>query len=120
VLGLALLGKARYGEAIEEFGKSQRGASGSLGNAYAVAGRRAEALKVLNELKARYERDGIGAANIAQLYIGLREYDRALAWLETEARDGGLMLSIAVAPVFDPLRSDPRFGELLRQFGYAL
>jgi tetratricopeptide (TPR) repeat protein len=116
VLGLALLAKEQFAEAIAEFEKSQRGPSGNLGHAYAVAGRRSEALKVLDQLQSRYDRERIGAGNIAQVYIGLGDYDRALAWLNTEFSDGGSLATLFVAPVLDPLRNDPRFQDLLQRF----
>jgi tetratricopeptide (TPR) repeat protein len=55
VLGLAWEAEHEYDEAFAEFEKSQRGPSGNLGQAYAVASRRAEALKILDQLKSRYK-----------------------------------------------------------------
>jgi tetratricopeptide (TPR) repeat protein len=114
VLGLALLGKRQYDDAIEELEKSQRGPSGNLGNAYAVAGRRSAALRVLDELKLRYQQGG-GASEFARIYIGLGEYDTALSWLGTAVAKGAPLVMERIAPTFDPLRNDPRFQELLRK-----
>jgi DNA-binding winged helix-turn-helix (wHTH) protein/tetratricopeptide (TPR) repeat protein len=114
VLGLALLAKRQYDKAIEELEKSQRGPNGNLGNAYAMAGRRAAALKVLDELKLRYEQ-GAGASEFARVYIGLGEYDTALEWLNTAFAKGAPLVMERIAPTFDPLRNDPRFQELLRK-----
>lgn len=114
VLGLALLGKRQYDQAIEELEQSQRGPNGNLGNAYAVAGRRAAALKILDELKLRYEKGG-GASEFARVYIGLGEYDTALEWLSAGVAKGSPLVMERIAPTFDPLRNDPRFQELLRK-----
>jgi tetratricopeptide (TPR) repeat protein len=115
VLGLALLAKRQYEEAIEELEKSQRGPSGNLGNAYAIAGHRSVALKVLDQLKLRHEREGGGASEFARVYIGLGEYDKALEWLDTAVANGASLVMERIAPIFDPLRNDPRFQELLRK-----
>jgi len=117
VLGLALEAEREYDEAVAEFEKSQRGPNGNLGHAYAVAGRRAEALKILDQLKSRYEREGVGPDSVAQVYIGLGEFDRALEWLNTAIADGSEFLTLGIAPLYDPLRSDLRFEELLRRSG---
>jgi hypothetical protein len=58
----------------------------------------------------------VASAPVAIIYIGLGEKDQALQWLE-KAYDERLweMGMLKVAPVFDPLRSDPRFAVLLRR-----
>jgi DNA-binding winged helix-turn-helix (wHTH) protein/Tfp pilus assembly protein PilF len=118
MLGLALLAKHQYEDALAEFQKSQRGPSGNLGNAYAIASRRTEAQGVLDQLRVRYESEGVGAVEIAQVYVGLGNDDQALGWLNTALADGAPMFTLKVAPVFDPIRSDPRFVDLLRKVGF--
>jgi hypothetical protein len=54
---------------------------------------------------------------VAQVYIGLGEYDRAIEWLTTAFNEGNPLFTLRVAPVFDPLRNDPRFQKLLRAAG---
>jgi serine/threonine-protein kinase len=87
---------------------------------YARAGQRVEALKILRVLEAQAKRERVSPAYIARIHIGLGEKDRAFEWLRTayEERSDHL-LSIGVDPVYDPLRSDPRFTELLRGIGLA-
>jgi len=46
--------------------------------------------------------------------VGLGEKDKAFEWLEKDYDDRAI-LAIKVAPYFDPLRSDPRFADLLRR-----
>lgn len=57
-----------------------------------------------------------GAGDIAQMYIGLGEFDRAFEWPSRAVDDGGVQ-TLKVAAVWDPIRSDPRFEELLRKSG---
>ena len=123
-LGLALLQKKSYDEAIAELRKaveiSGRGGVqlGSLGYAYAVAGRRADALEVLERLKAYLKEHYAPPAALALVFSGLGEKDQALAWLEraNEERDPWIT-SLKVEPMFDSLRSDPRFLDLMRRVG---
>jgi tetratricopeptide (TPR) repeat protein len=63
--------------------------------------------------------DGFSSWNIAQVYATLGEADEALGWLERayEERDP-LMIILKAHPAFDPLRSDPRFQDLLRRIGF--
>jgi DNA-binding winged helix-turn-helix (wHTH) protein/Tfp pilus assembly protein PilF len=115
VLGHCYLAQGRLDAAIEEFGKSGNN-SGNLGHAYAVAGRATEARRILQVLEERYATTAGGAGEIARVYVGLHEFDRAFEWLARSLDDGsGWTLKVAI--VWDPLRSDPRFGELLRKSG---
>jgi adenylate cyclase len=85
-----------------------------LGYAYALTHRRAEARKVLDELsKKKY----VPAVTMAIIYTGLGEKEKAFEWLEKsyEEHCSGPFLDVKVYPIFDPLRSDPRFADLLRR-----
>ena len=123
-LGLALVQKKNYEEAIAELRKaveiSGRGGVqlGSLGCAYAVAGRRADALEVVEKLKASLKEHYVPPAAFALVFCGLGEKDQALAWLEraVEERDPWVT-ALKVEPMFDSLRSDPRFLDLMRRVG---
>jgi tetratricopeptide (TPR) repeat protein len=88
---------------------------GLLGWAYGLAGRRDEAREVLEELLERSRREYVRPSSLVVVFIGLNEKDKALEWLERayQERDGHLVL-LKVDPGFDPLRSDPRFDDLLR------
>jgi len=85
---------------------------------YAVSGNRAEATKKLDHLKELYKRKTVSPYDLAIVYAGLGEKDQALEWLQKafEERSGGLLL-LKVEPVFDNVRSDPRFADLLRRIG---
>jgi eukaryotic-like serine/threonine-protein kinase len=113
-LGHNYLGLGRLDEAIEAF--ERHGRSGNLGDAYARAGRTDEARALIAHFERRYAETGLGAGHIAQIYCGLGEIDRAFEWIE---RDGRWPTTFKVAPVWDPLRSDPRFAALLKKYGLA-
>jgi tetratricopeptide (TPR) repeat protein len=104
--------KGRYEEAVNEFQKmgDHPYALGHMGNAYARAGRVAEARETISKLKERVRKDNVGTYEIALVYAGLGEKDAAFAWLEKahQVRDKGLTF-LKVDPSLDPLRSDPAF-----------
>src|SRR5438128_9907008 len=85
-----------------------------LGHAYAMAGRRDEALAVLKELEGKYnQRESIGQY-VAAVYAGLGNKDQAFAWLEKDFQDKSGQLDFVKMEVsFDPLRGDPRYADLL-------
>lgn len=122
-LGLAYLQKKMFGPAVAALEKcaavSERGleALGNLGYGYAVAGRRAEAEKVLAQLRGRRRR--VSPVPLVKIYVGLGQTGRALDLLEQayEDREGRLMW-VNVAPEYDPLRSAPRFQNLLKEMGF--
>jgi tetratricopeptide (TPR) repeat protein len=90
-----------------------------LGNTYARAGRVKEARECLRKLKERSRGSDVGAYGTALIHAGLGEKDEAFEWLEKayEERDKG-MAFLRVDPTLDPLRSDPRFQDLLRRMNF--
>jgi tetratricopeptide (TPR) repeat protein len=121
VLGRTYMEKRMYPEAIAEFRagletEQSLGCIAGLGHAYAVSGRQAEAQKILNELLARSKRGYFPSWTIATVYIGLGDKDRAFQWLGKAVEERGeSVVWLKVGPLYDPLRSDPRFGDLLRR-----
>jgi len=121
-LGMTYLRKVAFADAIAEFQKAVSLSpnvtdyKGGLGYAYAVAGERAEARKLLEELKARSKQSYVPWFYIAAIYAGLGEQDQAIANLEKayQQHEQGLAV-MKREPMFDPLRSDARFQELLRR-----
>jgi TolB-like protein/DNA-binding winged helix-turn-helix (wHTH) protein/Flp pilus assembly protein TadD len=89
-----------------------------LGYAFAVSGKRDQARQVLAELHERAQHVYIKPLAFAWISIGLDEKDQAFAWLEQalEERDPYLTL-LNADPVYDRLRSDPRFTSLLKRIG---
>jgi hypothetical protein len=91
---------------------------GGLAQGYASCGMRAEALAAVDELLALSKDHYVSPHWVAATYAGLQEMDKAFDWLDKsfEARFGPLIY-LKVNPIWDPMRSDPRFGERLRRVG---
>ena len=89
-----------------------------LGQAYAMCGRRAEAQQILQALIAKSKEQYVGSINLARIYAGLSDRDRAFECLDRAYRkyesEWPLFL---VDPMWDSLRSDPRFTALLKRVG---
>jgi tetratricopeptide (TPR) repeat protein len=89
-----------------------------FGVSYAAAGRRAGALKDLDQLNELSKKKFVSAKALARIYAALGEKDKAFKWLEKsydERSIGTGFASIKEDPTFDPLSSDPRFQDLLRR-----
>jgi tetratricopeptide (TPR) repeat protein len=101
-----------------EAGHRSASALGTLGEAYGAAGRRAEAQKLLDELTQRSRERYVPPHAFVHIYIGLGEKDKAFEWLEKSYLErSNSLLWLGVSPLFDPLRSDPRFDNFLRRVG---
>ena len=85
---------------------------------YAVSGRKAEAQKLLDQLRDKSKHKYVSPCNIARIHETLGDMDQAFAWLEKaySERDGNI-INLKVDPQLDGLRSDPRFVNLLRRIG---
>jgi tetratricopeptide (TPR) repeat protein len=121
--GLAYTQQERFAEAIAELGKAVELSGGSLimkamlAHVYGRAGDRAGAEKMIEEL-TKASTGHISAYNVALIYAGLAETDNALAWLDRAVAQHDLFLAwMNVEPMFDSVRSDPRFAELVRRIG---
>src|SRR5215468_2008035 len=121
-LGQAYLEKRMFGEAIEELEKATELSGGSptcianLARAYAASNRRAEATKLLNDLKRRSVPGFLHASEVATIYVALGDENQAITWLEKgyeERFNPGVLLR----PGFDPLRASSRFQNLVRRIG---
>jgi TolB-like protein/Flp pilus assembly protein TadD len=122
ILGLALEAGGKLPEAIEELEKARALSKdgplyvASLGHAYAVAGRTAEAGQCLEDLNEMANTRFVEAGPFALIQIGLGEKDRAFELLfQAEEQREDLHMDIGTGPRYDPLRPDPRFAELLRR-----
>jgi TolB-like protein/Tfp pilus assembly protein PilF len=122
-LGMAYVQQSNYKEGLAEMEKDlaispgNAAALSEIGHAYAVAGRKLEAQKVLGQLDEISKQKFVTAAFMAIIYAGLEERDKAFEQLELGYKErslggGAIILS---DPGFDPLRSDPRFADLLRR-----
>jgi TolB-like protein/DNA-binding winged helix-turn-helix (wHTH) protein len=127
LLALPYEAKGMYGPAIAEleraapFWSGTSRVKGPLGRVYGLAGRRVEARAVLQELLR--DRPGpryIAADDIAAVYIGLGETDRAFEWLQQACDErAAALMNLKVEPAFDGLRRDPRFAALLSCVGLS-
>jgi serine/threonine protein kinase/tetratricopeptide (TPR) repeat protein len=89
-----------------------------IGHAYAAQGKRDEALRILAQLKEMSNQSYVPAYNFVILYAGLGERDEAFQWLEKSYQDHASRMTILqVDPFLDPLRSDPRFANLVQRVG---
>jgi DNA-binding winged helix-turn-helix (wHTH) protein/TolB-like protein len=122
-LGHAYVQKGMFPEAIAEFNQTKDLLKDStpslegLGYAYAKSGQRDQAVGILNQLQERRDKgEYVVPIGIAWIYIGLGANDEAFLWLEKAfAEKSDLMREIKTNPIYDPLRSDPRFTDLLRR-----
>jgi TolB-like protein/Tfp pilus assembly protein PilF len=121
-LAQAYLQKHMYAEAVAELQKAVKLSGDSptcianLARAYVASGKRDEAVNLLNALKKRSTAGYSNASEIAMIHASLGDKDQAMNWLEKgfeERFNPGVLLR----PGFDPLRSDPRFQNLLRRIG---
>jgi TolB-like protein/Flp pilus assembly protein TadD len=117
-LGEAYVQKGMYDAAIEQYKMMKEEerplAMQAMAYAYAVSGRRQEAQKLLAEILQK--KDGeFSYYNIAMIYIGLGDHDRAFEWLEKERISPSLRLMLKYDPQLDPLRADPRFADYLNR-----
>jgi len=126
LLGFALTANGQPAEAIPVLEKAlpisnrSPGIIGVLVRAYAHAGRRADALRLLEELKRRKQAGYVPAAAFVNAYLGLGENEEAFVWLEQAYKEhSNILLYLKTHPYFDPIRDDPRFGNLLRRVGLS-
>ena len=124
VLGEVYLSKGMYREGLSELEKysalSRSGAASLalLGYSHARLGERKESLQVIEALKAASKQSFVPALFVALVYAGLEDKDQAFTWLEKAYEERFNRLAyLKVEALWDPLRSDPRFADLLRRVG---
>jgi TolB-like protein/DNA-binding winged helix-turn-helix (wHTH) protein/Tfp pilus assembly protein PilF len=117
----AYAGKEMYREAVVELQKGfALGGAGSsetaiLAHIYGRMGRTTEARALLSEMLSRGD---ASPYYIALAYVGLGENDNAFTWLDKTLQErAGPFNELNADPMFDRLRSDPRFAALLRRMG---
>ncbi len=123
-LGFALMMKGEPEQAIPALEQAALLANRSSGTldlltaAYARAGRRRDALRILEELKVRQKTRYVPAGSFVIAYLGLGDNEQAFTWLEEAYKErSNLLQFVKVHPLFDPLRNDPRFEDLVRRIG---
>lgn len=123
-IGQVYLLQGKHREAIDEINLAISGSNGdirmvaTLGHAYAVAGNRREALRIIEKLQQASHDRYVSPYFIAVIHVGLENNDEAFVWLEKAYEERHpYMILMSVEPVFDKLRSDPRFQDLERRVG---
>jgi len=124
ILGETYLAKKMYGEGVAEIQRAvtldnapeRWDRHPMLAYAYTRVGRRDEAIRILNDQIRLAKQSNISPYNFAIIYTGLDDKDKAFEWLEKgyEQRTP-LIYRLKTRPMFDSLRSDPRYSELLRK-----
>jgi len=123
-LGRALARVGKLTEALAELrtglgqGWTNPEFESALGRAYADAGNRPEAEKVLDRFRERLQVGFVPAYSIATVHVGLGHIDEAFDWLaKAEAERSYYIPWLKLDPELDPLRADPRFAALLKKVG---
>jgi TolB-like protein/DNA-binding winged helix-turn-helix (wHTH) protein/Flp pilus assembly protein TadD len=124
-LGWIYLRGGKREEAIQEFlealqlaGSDDTDMMLDLGFAYATAGDRREARRMLAKLRSLHERGLVPSGSIAILYGALGELNEAFAWLEKAYKERDPQLTyLKAGRRFEPLRHDPRFQKLMHRVG---
>jgi serine/threonine-protein kinase len=118
--GLMYLQQAKYPEAIaifeELYRQDRRLAGAALGYTYGTAGRFTEARQVLAEMQVLSKPTNLPPQELALIYLGLGEMDNAFRLLEQSAEQHfAPFATLPVDPLFEKLRSDPRFIDIIRR-----
>ena len=91
----------------------------SLAHAEAVFGQAAGARKILAQLEETSRKSYVPSYYFALIYSGLGEKDRAFEWLERAYQERSTVLAyLRLDPRLEPLRSDPRYADLVRRLGF--
>jgi tetratricopeptide (TPR) repeat protein len=124
ILGFVLIELREFDEAIAVLERaahvSNRNGSdlGVLARAYGRAGRLEDAWQIIGELEERARAGYVPPAVFVNAYMGVSDYDAAFAALDRAYREhSNVVLSLKSHPLYDPIRTDPRFLHLLRKVG---
>jgi serine/threonine protein kinase/Tfp pilus assembly protein PilF len=83
---------------------------------YAKAGRKAEALAILDTLRNQSQKAYVASDIVASVYVALGDKEKAFEYLEKGYQErAGWMIWLKVDPIWDPIRSDPRLDALLKR-----
>ena len=112
-----------FDETLAELEKAKKDRPGDpvliydTGAIYAAQGKRAEAVQIVKQLEQMSGTSMSQAQFIARIYAILNETEQAFAWLERALAVGGMSGIHKDDVMWDPIRSDPRFADLLRRLG---
>jgi serine/threonine protein kinase/Tfp pilus assembly protein PilF len=124
-LGRAYLYKGMFEEAIrvhlklDQLSDGHPTARAELAHTLALAGKKSAALAILKELIQLSKRRYVSPYDIARIYVGVDEKNQALAWLDKAYKEQNRsLIDLKVDPDLDPVRSEPRFQELMRRMKF--
>jgi TolB-like protein/Flp pilus assembly protein TadD len=124
LLGRSYLQTGLYDQGLAELQRAAELSGNSpiylaqVGVAYAMLGRKAEALRTVGELQKISKERYVSPYGIAQIYAALNDKEQTFKWLEIAFKDRAVWMSyLAVDPVFDSVHSDQRFQDLLKLVG---
>ncbi len=115
-----------FDEAAKEFEKTRDILSGSpvsigsLAYCYAAFGRHDELAELRKQLEAMTGHY-VPAIKLAEIHLALGEYDRAIEYLEKGYEERcSLMIWVMIDPIYEPLKADPRYQDLLKRMGLSI
>ena len=125
-LGIVRVKQGRYDDALAEAQKSVQltnrwnASLALLGHVYAKLGRRSDAEAVIKELEKRYAEQSADGRDLAIVYAGLDDKDKAFSWLDKAVADRSVILGfMKLEPLLETLRSDPRWNDLEHRAGVS-
>ncbi|HEY1342348.1 MAG TPA: tetratricopeptide repeat protein [Bryobacteraceae bacterium] len=125
-LGLAWLQKRDYAQAVSALESAVKlsgddpNIAADLAYALALSGKKEKALELLHDFEARSRRGENIAMALAIAYTGLGDKELAFQWFDKAVEERQWLLTmLPTEPLYDPLRSDPRFERLLRKLNLA-
>lgn len=125
-LGLAYEQKGKFDEAVAEFQQAVTLSGGSplmkaaLAHVYAKTNKKSEAIRILNELQELSKRSYLSSYEVAAVYVALGDKEQAFQFLEQAYKEHCFhLVFLNVWPQFAPVRSDPRFRDLLHRIGLS-
>ena len=123
-LGLTYEQTGQHQEALKalqtalESVKKNSAIEAEVGHALAISNNKAEAQRVLDRLLALSKERFVSSYDIAHIYVGLGDHDKAFFWLEKALNErDDLLVYLKADPRMDPLHSDPRFSKLVQKIG---
>lgn len=123
-MGLVAEAKGKFDEAAMHYQKANTLAHndltmlGEMGRSYARAGKKDEAMKILKELQERLKQGYSVSFAIANIYLGLGNWEETFNWLEKSFQDEiDIYMDLNNNPVWDSIRADQRFITFMKKIG---